>query len=227
MEGGSGMKLSEIQGSYDVIFSLGAHCQAAYQLRRLGLRGTAGPLDWFISQSMEGVTRLIRNRFAGLMEQPSLEMIHPLQNCYCVKDRVYRIYSYHDFPLSSPPERWDESYPEFAAKLNRRVERLLKIASSSGRILFIRIQATPEEAQQLKAALHTIVKQEFRLLIVNYHDSSRVDTAEQEWHLDGICSVMIPKGEDWRGFDPAWTEILYGIHLNPVVSQSWPNKPKL
>jgi hypothetical protein len=208
------MKLSEVKGAYDAVCSLGANCQTAYQLRRVKLRRTAGPLDWFVSQSMNGVIRLIRNRFNGLMERQSIQLIGPLQTCYCFKDSVYQLYSYHDFPLTSPPEKWDESYPPFAEKITRRAKRLLNLASFSDRLLFIRIQATIEEAQQLKAALQTIVEHEFRLLIVNYHSDLRTDTIEQAWNLDGICSVILPKGPDWRGFDQAWDYILDGVTFN-------------
>jgi hypothetical protein len=61
------MKWEECSGSYKAVVSLGSSCQTAYQLKRLGLRGHAGPLDWFISQSAKDVVRLIRNRFKGFM----------------------------------------------------------------------------------------------------------------------------------------------------------------
>ncbi|KIL35047.1 hypothetical protein SD71_15405 [Cohnella kolymensis] len=53
----------------------------------------------------------------------------------------------------------------------------------------------------------------FQLLIVNNHQEDRTDVIYEDWGLDGICSVLLPKGEDWRGFNHAWDACMNGFKL--------------
>lgn len=62
------MKLQDIKGSYNAIYSLGDLCLASIQLKQNNLRTFAGVLDWAGSPILPDVTRLLQNRFAGLMD---------------------------------------------------------------------------------------------------------------------------------------------------------------
>ncbi|MDD9271922.1 DUF1796 family putative cysteine peptidase [Paenibacillus sp. GCM10023248] len=192
--------------------SLGSTCQTAYQLKRLGLRKYAGPLDWFVSDSIGGVVRLIDHRFNGFMELSQLELIGTTNECFVVRDNTNDVISFHDFPLYLTAERWREAYPAFKQKLNRRVDRFLRTIQSQP-ILFIRTNSKKKEAQELHAALKRLTHSKFHLLIVNNHQEESKDVIYEDWGLRGISSVLLPKGEDWRGFNQAWDTCMNSFKL--------------
>jgi hypothetical protein len=197
-------------GSYKAYISLGSTCETAYQLKRLGLRKYAGPLDWFISDSIDGLVRLIDRRFNGFMELNQLELIGSTYECFSVRDTANHVISFHDFPLYL--ERWWDAYPAFKQTLNRRVDRFFKTIQDQPN-LFIRTHTRRKEAQELLAALKTLMHGNFHLLIVNNHQENRTDVIYEDWGLDGICSVLLPKGEDWRGLNQAWDTCMNGFKL--------------
>ncbi len=117
------MKWDEAKGKYKAFISLGSTCQTAHQLQRLGLRQFAGPLDWFISPSVPDLAKILQSRFKSFMEWSNLQLIGVIDNHYVVKDTVYQIESYHDFPFTAP---WGVPYPQFKEKLSRRVNRFFE-----------------------------------------------------------------------------------------------------
>lgn len=207
------MKWNDCAGTYKTYISLGSTCQTAYQLRRLGLRKFAGPLDWFISNSVPDVARLIRNRFNGFMELDRLRLLGTDLDCYVVRDDKYDIVSYHDFPLSLPVFQWTDAYPAFKQKMDRRIHAFLTAAKSKP-ICLVRTQTTKPQAEQLLAALNTVMAGNFRLLIVNNTAYLR-EVRHEDWGLQGVCSVSVPSGIDWKGSNQAWDEIMQGFKLKP------------
>jgi hypothetical protein len=205
------MKWNDCIGTYKAYISLGSTCQTAYQLRRLNLRRFAGPLDWFISRSVADVSRLIRNRYEGFMELNRLELLGTEPAHYIVRDNGYDIVSYHDFPLIY---RWTDAYPDFKQKINHRVNALLT-ASKDGPICFVRTDTSKMEAQQLYAALKSIMPSKFQLLIIN----NRVDyqVRHEDWGLHNICSISVPGGADWRGSNAAWDQVMNGFRMKSGV----------
>ncbi|MBB6673754.1 DUF1796 family putative cysteine peptidase [Cohnella nanjingensis] len=201
------MRWQDGAGTYGSFISLGSTCQTAYQLRRLQLRKFAGPLDWFISRSVPDVARLIRNRFGGFMDLERLELAGREPDKYVVRDNEYAIVSYHDFPLFP---RWTDGYPDFKMKIDRRVHAFLT-AVKKGPVCFVRSDTSKTEAQQLYRALRAIVPGRFRLLIVN--NGLEREVRDEEWGLPHVASVSIPRGADWRGFDPAWDQIMKEFKL--------------
>ncbi|WP_123040895.1 DUF1796 family putative cysteine peptidase [Cohnella candidum] len=199
-------------GGYKTVISLGSTCQTAYQLQRLGLRKFSGPLDWFVTESMDGMVRLISHRFAGFMELPRLEVIDATGECFVVRDKAYDVLSFHDFPLHHTIERWWDAYPAFKQTLNRRVSRFLQTVPQQGPILFVRTGTERHDAIRLQAALRTLTNAKFHLLIVNHHQNDRWDVAYENWGIDGILAVRMPKGADWRGSNEAWNQCLYAIN---------------
>jgi len=199
------MRWYDCAGAYKAYVSLGSTCQTAYQLRRLGLRRFAGPLDWFISRDAGDVARLLRNRFYGFMEPNRIELAGIDPPHYVVRDAGYDVYSYHDFPLHG---HWMNAYPEFKRKIDRR-KQTLYAAAATGPVCYVRIEASRQEALQLYSALSQFAPGPFRLLTVNFMDDSRIK--HEDWGYPHIASVSIPRGTDWRGSDSAWNEIMYGF----------------
>ncbi|MFC0215277.1 DUF1796 family putative cysteine peptidase [Paenibacillus chartarius] len=194
---------------YQDIFSLGSSCQAAYQLRRMKLRREAGPLDWFISSSVPGLVKLLQLRFHGFMELSSMQLIGRAHRHYVIRDTVYTIDSYHDFPFTQPEGEWQRTHDEFKRKIDRRSERLIQALEQSPSLLLVRTQMTKEQAAALQQALHSLIRTpDYLLLAVNTHeDPSRRDTVPESWGLDHVAAVTLPKGADWRGSDAAWSAL--------------------
>lgn len=199
------MRWYDCAGAYKAFVSLGSTCQTAYQLRRLGLRRFAGPLDWFISRDATDVARLIRNRFQGFMDPNRLELNGISPPNHVVRDAGYGIVSYHDFPLH---DHVLNAYPAFKQKLDRRIHAM-HAASVSGPVCYVRIEASKHEAQLLDSALRTSLPGTFRLLVVNFMDDYQV--RHEDWGLPNIASVSVPRGMDWRGSDASWDQIMRGF----------------
>ncbi|WP_433943106.1 DUF1796 family putative cysteine peptidase [Paenibacillus sp. SN-8-1] len=202
---------SPLKGSYDAVFSLGANCQTAYQLRRLNLRKAAGPLDWFISGSHSGLIAVLRNRFEDFMKLEHLKLVGQFKTCYCIKDEKYGIFSYHDFPVKLPPDRWADAYPDFHDRLVRRQERFLHAVSMLEHILFVRLNCTPDEALQLQQILSDLTTHRFTLLIVNTRQEAIQEIRPKFEH--GIVTAELSKGSDWRGDDRGWEQLLHNITI--------------
>ncbi|MEK8128699.1 DUF1796 family putative cysteine peptidase [Paenibacillus filicis] len=217
------MRWNDCVGPYKSYISLGANCQVAYQLSRLGLRQASGPLDWFTSESVPGLVRLLQHRFKGLMTFRNMRVVDRIGENFVVEDPVYDIISYHDFPVYQ--QNWWDAYPAFKQKLERRVNRFWQTLQHKP-ILFIRTETTIEEAQQIKAALNTLMHGGFRLLIVNSHTYPNSEIVDEEWALKDVCCVTVPRGHDWRGSDGAWNRVMSGFTVQKSQAMSaWHNAP--
>lgn len=196
-------------GQYSDIISLGSSCQTSYQLRRMKLRKEGGPFDWFISDSVPGLVKLFNNKFQHYMEFNQLQMIGKAHQHYIVRDTYYNIDSYHDFSFTQPESQWHQEYPAFKQKIERRVQRFLDTLAQSPSIVLVRTQMTKEAALQLLQAVNPwIGTSDFVLLAVNNHDDwSRTDVAIEEWGLEHLKAVRIPRGKDWRGADDTWEQL--------------------
>ncbi|WP_138495296.1 DUF1796 family putative cysteine peptidase [Paenibacillus pinistramenti] len=201
------MNWKHCRGVYPAYISLGATCQTAYQLRRLGLRQSAGPLDWFLSYSVPHLSRLLRLQFKDFWKWENLRTVNIVQNHYVIQDTAYQIESYHDFPVPYDPRTL---YPSFREKADRRTARFLRLIKEHP-VCFVRILTTSSEAYQLERALNPIANKGFRLLIVNLHQDASREISYDDWGIQRVASVTISGGRDWRGFDPGWNRIMEGF----------------
>ncbi len=120
------MRLAQLAGEYDAVFSLGQNCTPAIQLEKNRLRPFAGVLDWMMSDTLSDVNRLLENRFAGFMDLPNLSVVGTSQLNYMVRDIAYNVISVHDFPQERNTSAELVTYPEFREKIDRRIERFLQ-----------------------------------------------------------------------------------------------------
>ncbi|MGF7036715.1 hypothetical protein J2T17_007789 [Paenibacillus mucilaginosus] len=208
------MRWSTASRSYDVVISLGSNCQPAYQLRRLKLRLATYPFDWFYFSNTAEVTKVLQTEFAEFMRLENLEPGRPSRVTTLVRDSRTTCWSYHDFPLPTEPGQDPlYGYPEFRAKLDRRIDRFLRTARSGRRILFIRNLVRREEALPLKQALDALTAPRgCSLLIVNYHEEA-TGVQEEEWNLDGVYAVKLAKGTQWYGDSAAWNMLMKHVRL--------------
>ncbi|WP_217596401.1 DUF1796 family putative cysteine peptidase [Cohnella sp. GbtcB17] len=206
------MRLAEIKGEYDGIFSLGELCLSSIQLERCGLRPFAGPLDWMSTPKLADVNRLLENRFDGFMDRDHLTYVdHASDKLLLVKENVYNAFSNHDFFVHRNTPALLEDHSAVKLKYERRAARLLDKAASAKRLLFVRCGGSMEEAIGLQKALSGLVSHEYRVLLVNHTDVATL--TETAWPLERVCTVELPGHPDviWKGNNAFWDTMLSGI----------------
>ncbi|MBD3860533.1 peptidase [Bacillus sp. 28A-2] len=212
------MRLEDLKGNYDAIYSLGDLCLAALQLRKNNLRPFAGPLDWMSSPSLPNVSRLLKNRFEGYMDKSNLipsgysKGVDSLEPHLCLTDMEYQIVSSHDFKASENTFSNLSTYPEVKAKFDRRIKRFLEMLSTGKRILFIRTEGAFDEVLELETVISELIKNDFAILLVNHTDTKVL--VEKDWPVEKVCAIELPNIEKWQGNDHYWRDIFNGISIN-------------
>jgi hypothetical protein len=205
------MRIAELKGNYDGIFSLGDLCLASFQLQKNNLRLYSGVLDWMGSPQLSDVNRLLMNRFYGFMELENLRVVgNANEEMLLVLDEAYQFLSNHDFSNTQNTHTHLATFPEVKQKFNRRVQRFLDKLDNSQRILFIRTEGSFQDVYELQTILKDIVRHDFRILLINHAPVSGI--VELDWPLDKVCAVQLPNGEKWEGNDHLWKMMLDGIH---------------
>ncbi|GGA05465.1 amino acid permease [Paenibacillus marchantiophytorum] len=206
------MKLADIKGTYDAIFSLGDLCGPSIQLEKHKLRPYSGVLDWMGSHQLSDVNRLLRNRFEGFMQLPNLNVLgYASQKIFLVVDEAYNVASNHDFFVARNTPDHLATYPEVKAKYDRRVARFLEKTTTCSHLLFIRTGGTLEEVRELHAVLSGLVTHHFTILFVEHTKVTGI--VETEWPLPSVCSIQLPDNDVLFGNDLLWAQILQGIYL--------------
>ncbi|MCM3197168.1 DUF1796 family putative cysteine peptidase [Priestia megaterium] len=206
------MSLENIKGTYDTFFSLGDLCVSAIQLRKNNLRPFAGPLDWVGSSSLSNVNRILQNQFAGFLELQNLRAVtYASDSDLWVFDEIQNIVFNHDFKTDKNTLSNLATFPEVKEKYNRRIKRFFEKMESSQRILFIRTEAELEEVLILESILSSIVKNDFRILIVNH--SNVTEMVEKEWSLNRVSIVELPEEGKWDTNDVYWKKIFEKVYF--------------
>ncbi|MEK4677438.1 MULTISPECIES: DUF1796 family putative cysteine peptidase [Bacillus] len=206
------MKLIDVQGEYNAIFSLGGRCLASYRLVQYRLRLYTGVIDWMLSPKLLKVIDLLENRFGDFMKKENLlwDGYDVSGKCLLLTDKVYDITSVHDFPITrNTPENW-VMYEEFRVTLDRRIQRFLNKLETCQKILFVRIGGTYEEAKRLETVLSKMIQGEFRVLLINDIDGDTV--VEYDWDLLYTCSIGMPLLLD----DRLWDQVLQKIFHSAI-----------
>lgn len=215
------MSIQDLKGNYDAIFSLGDLCLASIQLRKFNLRPFAGPLDWMASNHLADVTRLLANRFDGYMELHNLKAtgeystgINSTDPYLVITDTAYNIVSSHDFRADSNTFTHFPEYPKVKAKIDRRVERMLKLFDEGERLLFVRTEASFADTLQLESVLSGLVKNNFHILVINHNE--RQDMEVKNWPIKNITVVEMPEYEKWTNNDDYWEGLFENITVKEV-----------
>lgn len=204
------MKLADLKGGYDAVFSLGDLCLSSLQLEKNNLRPYAGVFDWVASPNLDDVCRLIDTRFKGFMELENLRVGGVTETgMIWVTDDANSIISSHDFEAGKNTVADLAAYPEVKAKYDRRIQRFLHKLSTSRRILFVRTEGTLEEAKLLEKTLRRAVGHDFRVLLVNHTQVRGI--VELNWPLEKVCAIQLSDLDKWSGNDQQWNQILHGI----------------
>lgn len=206
------MSLEDIKGNYDAIFSLGDLCLASIQLKKNHLRPFSGVLDWLASPALSDVNRLLRNRFVGFMDLPNLRIIGYADDNICVSDDAYHMVSNHDFPADRNTLTHLATYSEVKEKYNRRIQRFLEKMNTSKRVLFVRTKGTFEDTLELESVLSSLVKNDFRILLVNHTNVGGM--VEKDWPLERVCAVDLPNRDIWEGNHHHWKAMLDKVTIS-------------
>jgi hypothetical protein len=204
---------------YNLILSLGNTCQTAYQIERKGLRKCAGPLDWFISP-LDGTIKLLENRFTNFMQKENLKIIDVYENRkFVVKDTLYNIISYHDFPCSNEYCIKVNDYEFFKTRLMDKINRFYTQLETLNSILFIINGASTGIDEYIRLSKIIAVarkKLSFHVLICGYSISDKM-------HLKQIENISFYKfrkikrfsdpSDRWKGNDEEWDNCLNGIKI--------------
>lgn len=223
------MKFSEVQNSYSLYVGLGSACDPALGLRRFGLRRFSMPFDWCVTNTIDHVTRVLRNRFADYMKIENLVVEQDQSHYYLddgnpvtveqksiashfVRDTLYDVLSVHDFPIISDGS-WQLMYPTFRRKLDERIERLLTTLAASPSVLFVRWAGTVDHALALQPVLRDLTGGTAHLLVLRaVGDGEDVPIRDLEVDAEGVCVVQVPN----RPGDAAlWDMALSGRSLQP------------
>ncbi|MEK0316722.1 DUF1796 family putative cysteine peptidase [Cohnella sp. 56] len=207
------MRLSEIKGEYDGIFSLGYLCLTAIQLERNGLRPYAGPLDWLASYTLPDVSRLLRNRCEGLMARDHLHYEGTFADTHhLIRETAYNLILNHDFFAHDNDPHRLERYPAVKSKYDYLTARFLERAANGRRLLFVRCGGSREEVEELRDALDGFVAHDYVLLHVCESAAAKT-LKENDWALARVCAVELPGEHDavWTGNHRLWHYMLSGI----------------
>ena len=202
---------------YDLILSLGTTCQTAYQIERKGLRKCAGPLDWFISP-LSGTIKLLEDNFADFMKKENLEIIDTYENKnFVVKDTLYNVISYHDFPLSNESGIKTSDYEIFKNRLIIKINNFYAQLEIARSILFVMNggEVDLDAYIHLSTLIGAIRKNmPFHMLICGYMLPGNLNSRPIEditfYKFKKIKRFDNP-ADQWKGNDEEWDKCLNGV----------------
>lgn len=198
------LKWEELKKEYETVIGLGYWCDVAGHLKNHNLRTFSSPFDWVLTPSLSDINQVLKARFEGYMEQENMEFINYgeialddhdqvqdlIKQTYILRDNKFNITSVHDFPLY-PNHSWNEQYPRFRKKLDSRINRFLKVCSDSPSKLFIRLEATVDEAVNLHQNLSDLSSGETVLLVINTVQGLN-SLRENDLGINGVVFMEIP-----------------------------------
>ncbi|MDE5053275.1 DUF1796 family putative cysteine peptidase [Niallia taxi] len=206
------MKLDEIKGQYNAIFSLGENCIPALKLRKFNLREFAGPFDWVGSPNLPKVINLIRTHFSNFLIADNLIVPHYASNeDLLVVDNANHISFNHDFKTDVNTLTNLPSLPQIQKKYEKRINHFIEALSNSQRLLFIRTEANITDTLELENVLSQLVKNHYYILIVNH--TAVKEIVEVDWKTKNVCAIEMPNNDIWDGNDLLWERIFQGISL--------------
>lgn len=179
--------------------SLGHHCQAAYQIRRVSVpRARAQFFDWLVTPH-DGLIALLQNRFCGFLIKENLLTRGARGKYHDVTDVRFRTRLLHDFPLSVS---LDDGLGAVQRKYRVLADRFLALPRRE--LIFIRY-VEPEHCCQSEAQeLHTVLAAQFgrdcRLVIASDQSPG------ERWHVQGVKAFQLAQPEPyiWSGLNAAW-----------------------
>ena len=185
--------------NYDIVFSLGANCSVAHQLRRRFMRPFSLPFDWLLvndSKTFAWLAGAFENRFSNFMRIENLVELRPGDPLYVKTanlshvpyyDKVsgYRFLHLFDGSIESS-RRFYEAAREV---MQRRLERLYGILSRGGRACLVVATGVPVLNEHLllleKSLLQVFPKTHFTIRLMQFESDE--DTSGDDGVNVGNC----------------------------------------
>jgi len=221
----------DISHEYECI-SLGEVCTTAAALEAFGLRNTAYPFDWTISQ-YQSLCDILRNDFQDFLN-PDYFSIR-LDNHGIINK--YGLVFVHDFPTIHTSDdlenkdlineaeldpNWVNFLPEIQKKYARRIQRFHDICMSDKKIYFIRHRGieTQEQACILRNILQTTYPHlDFTLVIIGHNESFAA-----QWEEKNIKNYYLNDTAVWNDV-AEWKKIFIDLGLynnkTPILPLSY------
>lgn len=144
-------KEEDAKMEYDFVVSLGGNCSAAHNLRFRDMRFCSYPFDWVAMTSNKCVAYLVdgfRNGFCDFLLEKNCEL-HSGNAAHqiIVRDAV----SGFLFPNHFTDKNFHAEFPVVAAKVKRRIKRLLTDLRNAKRVLFVLAAEIAFDVDDLKA----------------------------------------------------------------------------
>ncbi len=206
--------LQGCQPPADALVSLGRDCQIAYQMKINGFRKEALPFDQLLT-SCDSLSNMLSERLEGFLEPSNFALItkgNPAVNGgNYVLDEKYKSYLIHDFKLN---KEYMDDFNRIKEAYQRRIKRLLEIIDKSAHPLFIRKEASKEQALAIHKILTTLRNNKpFTLAVLD-----TTPEIKEDWNLKehGIRNFYLrqPEPYEWTGDNNAWKEIFTSLGLS-------------
>lgn len=192
-------RLLRSDNSMATFVSLGHHCQAAYQIRRVSVpRARAQFFDWLVTPH-DGLISLLQNRFCGFLAKENILTRGARGKYHKVVDTLFRIQLLHDFPRSV-------SLADGLGAVQRKYKVLANrfLALPHKDLIFIRYVEAERCCQSEAEELHAVLAAQFggdcRLIIATDRLPSK------RWRLQGVKTFQLEQPEPyiWSGLNAAW-----------------------
>lgn len=164
---------------YSRVISLGANCNVALDLERIGYRVTSSPFDWVIS-NFKDVINLVENRFEDMLIIGNIiqDEVHP--NVY--HDIKTGLDHYHDFKENDTIEMQLGAVKQ---KYSRRIERFLTNIQEP--TLFIRLVRNEDDYKWIASNMDRICEV---LTLRGKVDSKCVFIAKEELKQKDFAGII-------------------------------------
>lgn len=182
-------------------------------LRKAGLQFASYPLDWMGSPGIVASAQMIDREFAGWFEKDDLELVAVRGGSFnnnVYQNRKNRFGFPHDFPRT---RKFEELYPEVAAKYARRVTRFLADVRQvkSALVVYIERPINPRASDADLAEARRILEAKFPgvafELVYFFFDKGREGYAETAV-APGTTAIAC----DYATYD--WGEISHAIKVD-------------
>ena len=222
---------------YDIVYSIGRDCACSFYLQTNGLRLCSGPMDWITTADFNQRFDMLLSEFKDFMNPECFEFLPKNPNifnddkCDYYRNTKTGFDFYHDFPAGVP---FEQSFPDVAAKYNRRIERFYKNIKSNKRVLlvyFSHYTNTPDDViVNLCNKFCNKMCKKIDFLIIEHREGQYTPTCAQltqnitRWHLhtwardengtimvNGNEALVNPIFKEYKVAQPMESKTKYGL----------------
>ncbi|HAV2436444.1 hypothetical protein KFU66_07195 [Escherichia coli] len=206
---------------YDFIASIGKKCQPAGRLKRMGFRTSSGPFDWFASQKLPEVTKIIQKGCDHLFLPENIKINGRFKNCIDITDTATGFRSIHDILIDDYEKQGIEvCLFNMMKKIKARRKRFIEKINESERVLLVRLNAERDAVYKLRSVLDKkFPTTKIDLLIFKERkgeDLCNIDFDMPDTYV--VSGDNEPTNDEWLGSDQAWKIMLSSVKIRTYYS---------